>query len=237
MGGGKVTKGEVVRRWVLDVPIGVLPPSSSSSSSSPVNTGVERGGTGKVPQPSPEVHDPLQDPAEAIFALGGNADALPETKVEDKDSHLFTIADNLIKSQLARIDVPLLGVLNLDESDSEESSEEDEYEYEDDEYEEDYEGEEEEYDEEEYEDEEGCEEEEEESVIYECYGPGVTKMQVTTVPLLHQQQQQQQQHVKTEEHLVMSPSPEAGMGSEEVQLGTTGSGSGAGRKRGASEIS
>lgn len=224
--GGKVTKGEVVRRWVLDVPIGVLPPSASS----PVVTtmgGVERG-NGKVPQPSPEVHDPLQDPTEAIFALGGNPAELPETKIEDKDSQLYTVADNLIKSQLARIDVPLLGVLNLDESDSEESSEE-EYEYEDDEYEEDYDGE--EYEDEEYDEEEG--DEAEENVVYECYGPGVTKMQVTAVPSLHQERQQ---HVKTEEH-VMSPSPEAGMGSEEVQLGTTGSGSGAGRKRGASEIS
>ncbi|KAK3397616.1 hypothetical protein B0T20DRAFT_224777 [Sordaria brevicollis] len=233
--GAKVTKGEVVRRWVLDVPIGVLPPSASSPVVGTTTTTTTMGKG--VPQPAPEVHDPLQDPSEAIFALGGNpAELLPETttKVEDKDSQLYTIADNLIKSQLARIDVPLLGVLNLDESDSEESSEEEEYdEYDDDEYEEDgdYEGE--EYEDEEYE-EEG---EEEENVVYECYGPGVAKMQVTTAVPTSLHQQERQQHVKTEEQLVKSPSPEAGMGSEEVQLGTAGSGSGAGRKRGASEIS
>ncbi|EGO52304.1 hypothetical protein NEUTE1DRAFT_118721 [Neurospora tetrasperma FGSC 2508] len=247
-GGEKVTKGEVVRTWVLDVPIGVLPPSSSSSSSSPAAaafttptaTATEKGKVPvPVPQPSPEVHDPLQDQAEAIFALGGNEVELPETKTEDKDSQLFTIADNLIKSQLARIDIPLLGVLNLDESDSEESSEE-EY-FEEDEYEDDYEG-------EEYEEEEEGEEEEgygegedgEENAEYECFGPGVygntgnlgPKVKVTAVPS-SSQHQQEQQRTKVEDAVVMSPE---GMGSEEVQLGTTGSGS-AGRKRGASEIS
>ena len=46
---------------------------------------------------------------------------------EDKDNQLFQVADNLIKSQLARIDVPMLGVLNFDESESEsEESEEEE---------------------------------------------------------------------------------------------------------------
>ncbi|KAJ4417392.1 hypothetical protein N0V85_001872 [Neurospora sp. IMI 360204] len=228
--GGKVTKGEVVRRWVLDVPIGVLPPSPSSSSPTVAATtaATTTTGNGKVAlQPSPEVHDPLQDQVEAVFALGGNGDELPETKIEDKDSQMFTIADNLIKSQLARIDVPLLGVLNLDESDSEESSEEEE-EYYEDEYEDDYEGEEYDEEEEEYEDEEGGEEE---NVVYECvYGNDQgPKMKVTAVPSLHQQHQR----TKVEDAVVMSPE---GMGSEEVQLGTTGSGS-AGRKRGASEIS
>lgn len=251
-----MTKGEVVRRWVLDVPIGVLPPSSSFSSSSssssspaaaaftttPTATATEKGKVPvPVPQPSPEVHDPLQDQAEAIFALGGNEVELPETKTEDKDSQLFTIADNLIKSQLARIDIPLLGVLNLDESDSEESSEE-EY-FEEDEYEDDYEGE--EYEEEEEgggEEEEGYGEGEdgEEKAEYECFGPGVygntgnlgPKVKVTAVPS-SSQHQQEQQRTKVEDAVVMSPE---GMGSEEVQLGTTGSGS-AGRKRGASEIS
>ncbi|KAK3355820.1 hypothetical protein B0H65DRAFT_59378 [Neurospora tetraspora] len=231
--GGKVTKGKVVRRWVLDVPIGILPPTSPAAAITTTTTATEKGKV-VVPQPSPEVHDPLQDQAEAIFALGGgNGDELPETKTEDKDSQMFTIADNLIKSQLARIDVPLLGVLNLDESDSEESSEEDEEEYYEDEYEDDYEGEEYDEEEEEYEDEEGGEEE---NVVYECvYGNDQgPKMKVTAVPSLHQhQQQQQQQRTKVEDAVVMSPE---GMGSEEVQLGTTESGS-AGRKRGASEIS
>ncbi|KAK3953100.1 hypothetical protein QBC32DRAFT_210935 [Pseudoneurospora amorphoporcata] len=233
-GNVKVTKGEVVRRWVLDVPIGVLPPTAASPGGPTAGT-IEKG---KVPQPSPEVHEPLQDPAEAIFSLGGrHGEDLPETKTEDKDSQLYTIADNLIKSQLARIDVPLLGVLSLDESDSEESSEEEYEEYEDDEYEEDYEEgeeEEEEYEDEEYEEEEG-DGEEEENVVYECvYGNDQQgpKVKVTAVPSLHQHQQQQK-YTKVEDAVVMSPE---GTGSEEVQLGTTGSGS-AGRKRGASEIS
>ncbi|CCC06138.1 hypothetical protein SMACR_00354 [Sordaria macrospora] len=212
---GKVTKGEVVRRWVLDVPIGILPPSSS-----PVA--------------------PFATTTSTVAVEKGK-----KTKTEDKDSQLYTIADNLIKSQLARIDVPLLGVLNLDASDSESSSSDEEYEYEDDddEYEDDYE---EEYDEE-YEDEddggeelgEEEEEQEEENMVYECvYGndQGPKVMKVTALPAAlhyhHHQQQQQQQRTKVEDNafVVMSSSPE-GMGSEEVQLGS------AGRKRGASEIS
>ncbi|KAK4239807.1 hypothetical protein C8A03DRAFT_13830 [Achaetomium macrosporum] len=41
----------------------------------------------------------------------------------DKDTQLFNVADNLIKSHLARIDVPLLGVLSFDESETESESE------------------------------------------------------------------------------------------------------------------
>jgi len=46
-----------------------------------------------------------------------------ENQGQDKDSQLFNIADSMIKSQLARIDVPLLGVLSFDESDDETDSE------------------------------------------------------------------------------------------------------------------
>ena len=239
--GGRVTKGEVVRRWVLDVPIGVLPPSSMSpvAASTMTTTTTTMAGAGGekgnvVPQPAPEVHDPLRDPAEAVYALGGDQLVPEDAKAQDKDNQLYTIADNLIKSQLARIDVPLLGVLNLDDSDSESSEEEEEEEEEEyeDEYEEDYEEGDEEYeDEEEYEDGEG--EEEEENVVYECvYGNDQgPKVKVSAVPSVHQHHQQQP-HTKVET-AVMSPE---GMGSVEVQLGTAGSGS-AGRKRGASEIS
>lgn len=57
--------------------------------------------------------------------------------VADKDTHLFTVADQMIKSQLAKIDVPLLGALNLEASDSEsEGDDEDErYYYEPEDYE------------------------------------------------------------------------------------------------------
>lgn len=50
--------------------------------------------------------------------------------VPDKDTHLFTVADQMIKSQLAKIDVPLLGALNLEDSDSESESEHERYYYE-----------------------------------------------------------------------------------------------------------
>lgn len=77
----------------------------------------------------------------------------------DKDTQLFSVADNLIKSHLARIDVPLLGVLSFDESDSESESEYEAMDYEEEIGEE----------EEEYEDEEGGEtgdgEEEDDDVV------------------------------------------------------------------------
>ncbi|CAN8099135.1 unnamed protein product [Discula destructiva] len=44
---------------------------------------------------------------------------------KDKESQLFAVADQMIKSQLAKIDVPLLGALNLDDSDRESDSEDD----------------------------------------------------------------------------------------------------------------
>lgn len=75
--------------------------------------------------------------------------------VADKDSQLFTVADQMIKSQLAKIDVPLLGALNLEDSDTESESEDEAYFYEP----EDYEMEEDDDAEEEYDDEElDCEE-------------------------------------------------------------------------------
>lgn len=53
----------------------------------------------------------------------------------DKDSQLFAVADQMIKSQLAKIDVPLLGALNLDDSESESESEDEAYYYESEDYE------------------------------------------------------------------------------------------------------
>ncbi|KAM7208040.1 hypothetical protein V8F20_001586 [Naviculisporaceae sp. PSN 640] len=102
----KITKGETVRRWVMDVPLGAATPSS--------------------------VHDKLVDEEEATFSMDKESNP-------DKDTHLFNIADNLIKSQLARIDVPLLGALSFDESDSESEDDDDMADYEDDEEQEDYE--------------------------------------------------------------------------------------------------
>jgi len=83
----KVTKGESVRRWVMQVPLDETPPANP-------------------------VHDALADEDEAKFSMD-------KEPTPDKDSQLFNVADNLIRSQLARIDVPLLGALSFDESDSE----------------------------------------------------------------------------------------------------------------------
>ncbi|KAK4215986.1 hypothetical protein QBC37DRAFT_105712 [Rhypophila decipiens] len=102
----RIAKGETVRRWVMDVPLGAKTPSS--------------------------VHDKIVDEEEATFSMDKESNP-------DKDTQLFNMADNLIKSQLARIDVPLLGALSFDESDSESDDDDDMRDYEDDEEEEDYE--------------------------------------------------------------------------------------------------
>ncbi|KAL1835137.1 hypothetical protein VTK73DRAFT_6180 [Phialemonium thermophilum] len=66
--------------------------------------------------PSDPARDKFADREEAEFSL----DREPEP---DRDAKLFSVADNLIKSQLSRIDVPLMGTLSFDESDSETESE------------------------------------------------------------------------------------------------------------------
>ncbi|CAP69370.1 uncharacterized protein PODANS_1_10340 [Podospora anserina S mat+] len=73
---------------------------------------------------------------------------------EDRDGRLFEVADGLIKSQLARVEVPFLGLVGFEESESEESESESEMSYEEEELEEGEEYEEEEEKEEEYEEEE-----------------------------------------------------------------------------------
>ena len=94
---GRITKGEAVRRWVLDVPL---------------RTETRLQGSGS------DVATPL-DEAEAAFQMD------QEDQTPDKDSQLFSVADNLIRSQLTRIDVPLLGTLSFDESDDESECDED----------------------------------------------------------------------------------------------------------------
>lgn len=73
---------------------------------------------------------------------------------EDRDGKLFEVADGLIKSQLARVEVPFLGLVGFEESESEESEGESEMSYEEEELEDGEEYEEEEEEEEEYEEEE-----------------------------------------------------------------------------------
>ena len=118
--GGRVPKGEAVRRWVLGVPVG---------------KGVEKGEV-------PPLESAGRDKEEKEFDMDREGPV-------DKDKQLFDVADNLIKSHLARVDVPLLGLVSFEESESESESEDDFMDYEE------YEGEEEEEDEEyEYQDDE-----------------------------------------------------------------------------------
>lgn len=84
----RVPKGELVRKWVMDIPDAALSP----------NNGMR--------------DDVKLDMEEREFDVEKEVSA-------DKDSQLFSVADQMIKSQLAKIDIPLLGALNLDDSDSE----------------------------------------------------------------------------------------------------------------------
>ncbi|RSM17011.1 hypothetical protein CDV31_004215 [Fusarium ambrosium] len=61
----------------------------------------------------------LADRAEAEFSM--DRDPQP-----DKDAKLFEMADNLIKSQYKKIEVPIMGVLNFDDSDNDSESDLDE---------------------------------------------------------------------------------------------------------------
>lgn len=115
----RVPKGESVRKWVMDIPDASAPPSLDAL----MNMAPSHHQLGDGP-PRPVV----LDAEERSFDV--EKEAQP-----DKDSQLFAVADQMIKSQLAKIDVPLLGALNLDESDSEtEDEDEDKYYYEPEDY-------------------------------------------------------------------------------------------------------
>jgi len=86
----KVTRGEVVRRWVLQVP-------EKTHSHDTVQM------------------DRVQDKHEAHFDMDAESPA-------DRDAKLFEMADNLIRSQYKKIEVPVLGVLDFEESESEAES-------------------------------------------------------------------------------------------------------------------
>ncbi|OIW34877.1 hypothetical protein CONLIGDRAFT_675829 [Coniochaeta ligniaria NRRL 30616] len=69
----------------------------------------------------------LPDPEEADFTMDKESEP-------DKDTQLYRVADELIKSQVNKIDVPLMGMLEFDESESEsESEDEEDFEYDQDE--------------------------------------------------------------------------------------------------------
>ncbi|KJR83411.1 uncharacterized protein SPSK_04213 [Sporothrix schenckii 1099-18] len=94
--GRPVTKGEAVRKWVLQVP-------ELDDAVSP-NT--------------PGARDRPADPDEVAFDIDRDT-------LSDNDTRLYNVADNLIKSQLARINVPMMGTLSFDASESESESESD----------------------------------------------------------------------------------------------------------------
>ncbi|KAF4781765.1 hypothetical protein HER10_EVM0003050 [Colletotrichum scovillei] len=89
----RVTKGEGVRRWVMNVPEGM---------SSPHIPGL----------------DDIADQEEAHFSM--DKEVPP-----DKDTKLFEMADNMIRSQYRKVEVPILGVLGFEEDESESESEAD----------------------------------------------------------------------------------------------------------------
>jgi hypothetical protein len=100
----QVTRGETVRRWVMQVPEAAVSPHLPLA-------------------------DKLLDEDEAAFSMDNEP-------TPDKDAKLFQMADGLIKSQYSKIEVPLMGVVSFDDSDSDsnDSGEEDaDIEYNDDE--------------------------------------------------------------------------------------------------------
>jgi len=101
--GRGMSKGERVRRWVMSVPTGEENASQAGSAAA---------------RRSPELP---ADQEEREFDID-------RERGEDKDSQLYNVADNLIKSHLARIDVPLLGVLSFDPESESSDSEESDYE-------------------------------------------------------------------------------------------------------------
>lgn len=105
-GRGRVTKGETVRKWVMDVPL-VKTTTTTPPPPSRGNNGGDDAG-----------RDVPLDKDEVEFEVD-------KETTPDKDAQLFNIADNLIKSQMGRINVPLLGLLSFDESDESESEEDD----------------------------------------------------------------------------------------------------------------
>ncbi|EFW99475.1 hypothetical protein CMQ_7843 [Grosmannia clavigera kw1407] len=111
-GTGRITKGDVVRKWILQVPEGKEAAGSVNSTNR---------------------RERLADPEEAAFDIDREV-------ASDKDVRLYNVADNLIKSQLARIDVPMMGKLSFDasESESEEDDDDDEFEEDEDDNEDDY---------------------------------------------------------------------------------------------------
>jgi hypothetical protein len=88
----RVSKGDTVRRWVLDVPSDVVPQSEARQ-------------------------EQVLDQEEAEFTMDRES-------VPDKDAKLFGVADGLIRNQLAQVNVPILGVLSFEESESESEEEE-----------------------------------------------------------------------------------------------------------------
>ncbi|KAF7559772.1 hypothetical protein G7046_g4369 [Stylonectria norvegica] len=90
----KITRTEVVRRWVKQIPQDTESPNRA-------------------------VTTQLADKAEADFSM----DKEPSP---DKDAKLFEMADNLIKSQYKKIEVPIMGVLNFNESDNDSESDQEE---------------------------------------------------------------------------------------------------------------
>ncbi|KAB5563454.1 hypothetical protein GE09DRAFT_1187960 [Coniochaeta sp. 2T2.1] len=132
---GRPTKGETVRRWVMDVPDDVL-------------------SAGKAE------HEALRDKEEREWDMDKAGEEGAGSS--SRDDKLFRTADDLIRSQVGKIEVPLMGVVGFEESESESESDS-EVDYEDDE-------------EMDYEDDEEEEEEYEEDEVVDEGKKGVERM-------------------------------------------------------------
>lgn len=82
-----------------------------------------------IPEDVQSAGNPAQhkfpDPEETDFSMD-------KEPVPDSDTKLFNVADNMIKSQLSNVEVPLLGVLSFDDSDNSETEDDDATQYYDD---------------------------------------------------------------------------------------------------------
>lgn len=103
-----VTKGESVRRWIVEVEQG--------TPTTPVENDHD-------PRTSPPHSEEGFSPREVPFDRD-EGDFSMHHGMADKDTELLNVANNLMQNQLVEVHLPLFGVLSLDESDSE-SDEED----------------------------------------------------------------------------------------------------------------
>ncbi|AEO53969.1 hypothetical protein MYCTH_86821 [Thermothelomyces thermophilus ATCC 42464] len=101
---GRAARGERLRRWLLGLP----PPPTAPLTGSPAGSAAAAGGLVGDQQR----RTPPADRDEAEFDIDRDVPT-------DGDAQLLETTKNIINSQLARLDVPLLGTVSFDDSESE----------------------------------------------------------------------------------------------------------------------